>query len=232
MKRVLFVQHGFEDGPGLFAKVMADSGVTLEVVHPWRGERMPTHLDNFEGLALGGGSMSAYEGDQLPYLKDEMALIRTARTLGKPVLGMCLGAQLMANALGGLVYANKEKEIGFFEVTFTAAAETDPLWHGLTAPFSPAHWHGDTFRLPEGAIRLASSALTANQLFVMDENLYGFQFHLEFDLPTVGEMLKGDADYLKANGVDPQEMLRQATEHLPKVEALARKVFGRWVGLL
>lgn len=232
MKHVLFVQHGFEDGPGLFAKVMAESGVDLKIVHPWRGERVPEDLRDLDGLVLGGGSMSAYEADTLPFLHDEMALIRSARTSGKPVLGMCLGAQLMAAGLGGIVYPNAKKEIGFFEVTFAPEAAQDPLWQGCNLPFSPAHWHGDTFRLPVGAKCLASSELTANQLFVMNRQLYGFQFHLEFDLPTVEEMVVGDADYLKANGIDPREMLQKAALHLPQVEPIARTVFGRWAMLL
>lgn len=232
MKRVLFIQHGFEDGPGLFAKSMAESGVPIHLVHPWKGERIPRDLEGFDGLALGGGSMSAYDADTLHHLHDEMALIRMARALHRPVLGMCLGAQLMAGALGGIVFPNNQQEIGFFEITFTPEAERDPLWQGLTEPMVPAHWHGDTFRLPVGARRLAGSALTANQLFVMDKNLYGLQFHLEFDLPVVEQMIISDADHLKTHGVDPGRMLEHARRHLPAVEPVARAVFGRWAGLL
>lgn len=232
MKRVLFIQHGFEDGPGLFAKTMAECDVELSIVHPWKGETIPRDLEGFTGLALGGGSMSAYDADTLFHLNDEMALVRMARALRKPVLGMCLGAQLMASALGGIVFPNTRKEIGFFEIHFTPEAQDDPLWKGLTSPLLPAHWHGDTFRLPVGAKRLASSAITPNQLFVMDEILYGFQFHLEFDLPVVQQMIASDADYLKSHGVDPGLMLRNATLHLPAVEPVARTVFQRWTTLM
>ena len=232
MKHVLFIQHGFEDGPGLFARTMDDCDVHLSIVHPWRGENIPRDLEGFHGLALGGGSMSAYDADTLFHLHDEMALIRMARALGKPVLGMCLGAQLMASALGGIVFPNTAQEIGFFEINFTPDAHDDPLWQGLTSPLVPAHWHGDTFRLPVGARRLAGSALTANQLFVMDQNLYGFQFHLEFDLPVMQQMIISDADYLKAHGVDPDLMLANASKHLPAVEPVARTVFSRWAKLM
>ncbi|MES2568440.1 MAG: type 1 glutamine amidotransferase, partial [Verrucomicrobiota bacterium] len=102
--------------------------------------------------------MSAYETDRYPFLRHEMALIQSARLQNKPVLGICLGAQLMAAAFGGLVFPHTTKEIGLFEVRFTRDAEADPLWEGLTVPFAPVHWHGDTFSLPPGAALLASSA--------------------------------------------------------------------------
>src|SRR5688572_29649273 len=148
MTRVLFVQNGDTDHPGLFADVLHSRNVAVDIVHAWSGETVPRDLRPWSGVAIGGGAISAYEGEQYPFLVQEEELIRSAQAAGLPVFGMCLGAQLMAAAFGGKVFAHDKKEIGFFDVQFTPAAENDPLWRGHTAPFQPVHWHGDTFTLP------------------------------------------------------------------------------------
>jgi GMP synthase (glutamine-hydrolysing) len=228
MKRVLFIQNGEQDAPGLFAKVLLDLGVALDIVNAGCGESTPVDLDPWAGIAVGGGGMSAYETERYPFLRDEENLIRSARAAGKPLLGMCLGAQLMAGALGGKVFPNRAKEIGFYDVRFTPAAESDALWKGAST-FQPVQWHGDTFSLPPGAVLLASSDLTEHQLFRLDETSYGLQFHLEIDEPILTEMIETDDGWLPQNGVDPRQFLRDARVALPKVEPVARSVFGRWV---
>ena len=226
-----FIQNGAEDGPGIFASALADAGVALDVVHVWRGEPMPG-AEDYDGYALGGGEISVYQADTYPFLHAEQALVREARTLRRPLLGMCLGAQIMAAAFGGHVFANAEKEIGFYDVTFAGAAEEDALWNGQTATFQPAQWHGDTFTLPAGAVLLASSAITLNQLFRVDDIHYGFQFHLEMDLPVITSMIADDERVLAERGVDTAAFLRDAQEKLPALEPLARQVFIRWTRLL
>jgi GMP synthase-like glutamine amidotransferase len=232
MNRILYIQHGPFDGPGLLLQAVHESGAKLETVHIWRGESVPAGLDRFDGLSVGGGEMSAYETDRYPFLSQEIALIQTARSEDKPVLGICLGAQLMAAAFGGTVFPNKEKEIGLFDLSFTSAAKNDRLWKGFTAPFAPVHWHGDTFSLPSCAELLASSELTPNQLFHVDSRHYGFQFHLEIDRASLREMIAADADPLRANGVDPDAFLQAGESLLPAVEPIGRAVFARWVALL
>ena len=132
----------------------------------------------------------------------------------------------MAGALGGKVFPNRAKEIGFHDVRFMPAAENDSIWAGCTATFQPVQWHGDTFSLPPGAVLLASSDLTENQLFRLDDASYGLQFHLEIDEPVLTEMVETDDGWLPQNGVDPQQFLREARLAIPKVEPVARAVFG------
>jgi GMP synthase (glutamine-hydrolysing) len=232
MKRVLFIQNGEQDHPGLFAKVLRDLGIALDIVNAGCGEPTPSDLDRWAGIAVGGGGMSAYETERYPFLRDEEALIRAARASGKPLLGMCLGAQLMAGALGGKVFPNRAREIGFYDIRFTPAAEDDPLWKGHTATFQPVQWHGDTFSLPPGAVLLASSDLTENQLFRLGDTFYGFQFHLEIDEPVLTEMVETDDGWLPQNGVDPQQFLREARLAIPKVAPIGRSVFARWAARL
>jgi GMP synthase-like glutamine amidotransferase len=229
MKRVLFIQNGEYDAPGLFATVLRDRGVALDIVNAGCGEPTPSNMEPWAGLAVGGGGMSVYEAECHPFLRDGEALIRAARASGKPVLGMCLGAQLMASALGGKVFPNRAKEIGFHDVRFTPAAEQDALWKGHTRTFQPVQWHGDTFSLPNGAVLLASSDLTENQLFRVDEASYGFQFHLEIDEAVLASMVETDDGWLPRHGMDPQRFLREARLALPKVKPIAHTVFGRWV---
>jgi len=234
MTRVLFIQNGEYDVPGLFAKVLAERGATVDVVHAWAGEAVPSTADAWAGVAVGGGAMSAYETDEFPFLGDEARLIRAARDSRRPVFGMCLGAQLMAGALGGKVFANAAKEIGFHEVRFTPAALHDPLWQEHAgASFRPVHWHRDTFSLPPDATLLASSDLTANQLFSLDTTLYGLQFHLEIDEPVLTAMIRSDDEgSLIRDGVDPEQFLREAALACPKVAPIAHAVFTRWAEML
>jgi len=234
MKRVLYIQNDDDDPPALLGKALNELGVTLDVIHAWNGEAIPVTADDWSGIVIGGGGMGAYEKEEYPFLADEEALICKARSSNQPLLGLCLGAQLMASACGGKVFPNHAKEIGFFDVRFTPEAQTDPLWQGYTAePFAPAQWHGDTFTLPPGAVLLASSDITPHQLFRLDRNLYAFQFHLELDLPSFTGMVVGDdSGYLSSNGVDPQVLLQKAHTALPRVEPLARAVFTRWTQML
>lgn len=228
MTRVLFIQNGEYEHAGLFEKVMADLGIAVETVHAWRGDPVPSVPNGWAGLVLGGGAMSAYEQDEFRFLHAEEMLIRATRKAGRPVFGFCLGAQLMASAFGGSVFPNRAKEIGVKEVHFLPEAESDPLWQGQTAPVHLVHWHRDTFSLPPGGVRLASSRLTENQLFRMDERHYGMQFHLEIDEVSLIEMVETDDGSLARSGVKPDEFLRDAAVFLPRAEEVGRAVFTRW----
>ncbi|HWB60315.1 MAG TPA: gamma-glutamyl-gamma-aminobutyrate hydrolase family protein [Chthoniobacteraceae bacterium] len=233
MKRVLFIQNGEYEGPGLFAATLNGLGIAVETAHAWRRDVLPDSLEGWDALAIGGGSMSAYDLMEHPFLNAEIALLREARETGRPVMGLCLGAQLMAAAYGGDVFPNGEVEIGFFDICFIDAAARDPLWSGHTSGgFRPVSWHRDTFALPPGAVHLASSALTQNQLFSLDGIHYGLQFHLEIDRPLLAEMVATeDGGGLPRHGIDPREFLRESETALPAVEAIGRSVFSRWAGL-
>ena len=228
MRPVLFIQNGEEDGPGLFGRVLSELGVPLSVAHAWRNDPLPDSLAAYCALAIGGGAMSAFQSDQFPFLNAEIRLLRNARDHRIPAIGFCLGAQLMAMALGGRVFKNHTREIGLYEVRFRHGAETDPLWTGTTRPFFPIHWHSDTFSLPPGATWLASSRITPHQLFRWGTLFYGLQFHLEFDLPVVRGMIHSDAALLAANGIDPARLLADAELHLPDTEPVGRSIFSRW----
>ena len=232
VKKLLFIQHGETDKPGLLAETLDCNRVAVEIAHPYLGETLPASLASFDGLAVGGGAQGAYEADKYPYLSQECDLIREAAHAGMPVLGLCLGAQLMASALGAPVRPGARQEIGFFPVTLDPIAKYDPLLCDLPRDFVAAHWHGDVFDLPAAGMRLASSAMTPNQLFRYGCGLYGLQFHLEMTPEIFEEMLVGSDVALTAAGADPVQLRQDAWKFLPPLRETAGKVFSRWAAML
>jgi GMP synthase (glutamine-hydrolysing) len=167
-KRVPFIQHSDVDRPGLLGETLDDIGLPLDVIRPDLGQSVPESLDAFAGLVLGGGPQGAYEQERYPYLSRECALVRHAASSGKPVLGLCLGAQIMALALGARVRPSRP-EVGFFEVTHPISLY-DPLWRGMPSNYRNTLAWGH-FENPPGG--MCSSALTPNQLFAMGMHSMG-----------------------------------------------------------
>lgn len=206
--------------------------VGVEIVRPYTGEAVPTNINRASGLVVLGGPMSVNEQHEHPYLSDEIELIRSAVATGKPVLGLCLGSQLLAATLGASVRPNRVKEVGWHSVDLTDEANNDPLFGGVRASFPAFHWHGDTFDLPTGSVHLAASPLCRHQAFRYGANAYGVQFHLEVDRAKVEEMVTVFAAPLRAVGLEGSQVRREADELLPEMQAVAGIVFGRWADLL
>ena len=232
MPNVLFIQHGDVDKPGLLAEVLEREGIGLHVVHPYQNGKLPQQCFDFVGLALGGGGQSAYELEKYPYLRAECDLVRHALAGGKPVLGLCLGAQIMAQALGAKVYAAPQKELGFFPVTMHPDASADKVLSALPARFPATHWHGDTFEIPAGATCLGASSMTPHQILRYGKNAYGFQFHLEMTPPLFEELVLDAREDFSDARIDGAALIHEARKVLPSLEPHAREVFRRWATLL
>jgi GMP synthase-like glutamine amidotransferase len=153
-------------------------------------------LENLDWLIVMGGPMNIYEEDLFPWLAQEKAFIGEAISQGKLVLGICLGAQLIADVLGGPVSRNQFKEIGWLPVSLSAAAASSPLFHNFPSEFIAFHWHGDTFAIPPGALGIASSSGCANQAFAFTNKVVGLQFHLESTPASVKKLLDNCGDAL------------------------------------
>lgn len=176
--RIHSLQHvPFED-IGSMASDFRVRGYSLSSTHWYRGDAAPA-VGDFDALVVMGGPMGIYDEAIYPWLADEKALIKDAIAAGKIVLGICLGAQLIADVLGGKVTRNAHKEIGWLPITINPAAATHPVAQILARYPEVFHWHGDTFALPPGAVHLASSDGCVNQAYVVQDQVYGFQFHLE-----------------------------------------------------
>jgi GMP synthase (glutamine-hydrolysing) len=175
----LLVQHAAHEGPGAIALAVADSGADLTVVRVDRGDAIPppAAVADMAGLVVMGGPMGVH--DDLAWLADERALLRGAVEDGCPVLGVCLGAQQLASALGASVTQGPAPEYGVGEVHLTTDAIDDPVFGPASSPLPCVHWHGDTFSLPEGAVRLAGNDAYENQAFRVGSRAYGLQFHVE-----------------------------------------------------
>ena len=176
--RIHSLQHvPFED-IGSMANDFRARGYSLSTTHWYNGDTAPA-LNDFDALIVMGGPMGIYDEAIYPWLADEKALIKAAITAGKIVLGICLGAQLIADVLGGKVTRNPHKEIGWLPISINPAAATHPIAQVFTRYPKVFHWHGDTFALPPGALHLARSEGCSNQAFCYGDKVYGFQFHLE-----------------------------------------------------
>lgn len=177
------LQHVPWEGPGLIASIARSRGLSIDVHRLDLNPTMP-QADGLRGLIVMGGPMGVYERSKYPHLASEVTLIAEMVRRGRPVLGVCLGAQLLANALGANVYCGPSSEIGFGDVDLSTAAKQDPLFENLPDPLPVFHWHADTFDLPHGAHLLARNSHYEHQAFRLGSNAYGLQFHIEADLDT------------------------------------------------
>ena len=230
-KRVLAVQHVAVEPPSLVATALLGDGVAVEVVHPYGGEPVPGDAAGLDGLVVMGGPMAVYEADRHPHLREELKLIASALASGLPVLGVCLGSQLLAAALGARVEKGPAQEIGWYPVTLEPAAREDPLFAPLPGSFHALHWHGDVFDLPMGAVRLARSERTATQAF-RHGKAWGLLFHVEVTARQVAEMAAAFEAELEEADVTADAILHGARTHLAGLERLALPLFRRWAAQL
>jgi GMP synthase (glutamine-hydrolysing) len=231
MARVLVLQHTREETLGSIGTVLTHRGHEARYVRGHAGEAIPAVLEE-DGLVVLGGPQSAYELDRFPFLADEVKLIASALDAGKPILGVCLGAQLLAAALGSPVYRGREKEIGWFPVQLHVDLKGDRLFGDLGRTFTPLHWHGDVFDLPKGAAELGHSARTRHQGFRYGASAYGLLFHLEVTDELVRAMVAGFGDELAAAGIDPAPLLDGLEARLAAVQPIAAGVFDAWARML
>ena len=175
------LQHVPYEGPGLIAQAASRRGLELHLCRPYRGEPLPSS-EELDGLVVMGGPMGVHDTAEHPYLARESELIAAMVHAGRPVLGVCLGAQLLAHALGARVYRGEQAEIGCGAVSLTRAGREDPVLGSVGAATLPVvHWHEETFELPADASLLASSELFPHQAFRVGERAYGLQFHVEVE---------------------------------------------------
>lgn len=231
MERTILVsQHVPVENPGTIATSLRRHGYELRTVRTWLGEPVPRDPDGVAAVVVMGGPMGVYQADRHPHLTDEIALLRGCLERGVPVLGVCLGSQLLAVAAGGRVYPSGIQEIGWYEVRSTAAGRDDPLWREAPDPMTVLEWHGDYYDLPEGAVALAGSARFPAQAFRVGDRAYGLLFHIE----TPEEMVDDWLAYFAADvaAVEPpievEAIRRQARERCEEMRPIAERVFDRF----
>lgn len=231
--KVLVFQHVPFEPLGTLDPLLKEHGFRIRYVNFSRDPSQRPRVAGYDALIVLGGPMNVDETAEYPNLATELGLIGEALERGRHVLGICLGAQLLAKALGGSVDANGEHEIGWHEVRTTAEGAADPVLSALDAPAPLFHWHGDRFEVPPGATRLAESDLCGNQAFRYGDLALGLQFHLEVDRPLIERWLTVPVNRRlleRLEGrVDPDVIRRQTPELIDDLEAQSRRVFGRWI---
>jgi GMP synthase-like glutamine amidotransferase len=188
-RRIHYFQHVFFEGLGCIETWAFEKDQVLTATKFYEVYQLPD-ITTIDWLIIMGGPMSVHDEAEYPWLKNEKTFIKKAIAAGKIVIGICLGAQLVAEALGAAVYLNANKEIGWFEVTKTPQARENALLKNLELSFTPFHWHGDTFNLPEGAVHLLQSEACSNQAFLYNQKVVGLQFHFEVTNRTLKEMIR------------------------------------------
>lgn len=211
-KTAFAIRHVEFEGLGLFETILSESGYTPVHCDAWRDDLSAEPLLNADLLIVLGGPFSVHDAAQRPYLASEMRLLEHRLDADLPTIGVCLGAQLIAHALGSRVYRQSASEIGWAPVELTQSGKSSPLRHLAGLPL--LHWHGETFDLPAGASHLASTSLCENQAFAIGHSILGVQFHPEVDAQQgIERWICGHEKELAADGVDP-EILRAATRNI------------------
>lgn len=229
MKPVAIFRHTCGEGPGYFATFLDRHAIPWQLIKIDMNETLPADPQAFSGLAFMGGPMSV--NDPLPWIDQELALIRAAVAQDIPTLGHCLGGQLMAKALGATVTANPQKEIGWGAVRVLDNAVSHE-WFDDLAEFVSFHWHGETFDLPSGATRILESMYCAHQAFALGPHL-GMQCHVEMTQTMIGKWCEsGTAEIAAANSQSVQqaaEMHAGIPLHLAALNAVADRIYARWI---
>ncbi|MFT4267816.1 MAG: glutamine amidotransferase [Xenophilus sp.] len=227
MKTAIALRHvHFEDVDTLHG-VLTEFGYTLKYLDPATDPLIRPDVQEADLLIVLGGPIGAYDEMAYPFLADELSAIQSQLHSGKPLLGICLGAQLIARALGAKVYPMGVKEIGFSALELTKAGELSVLADLGDAPV--LHWHGDQFDIPEAGVRLAGTAVCPNQAFAVGHHVLGLQFHLEADPGTMERWLIGHACELGAAGVDPRMLRADAQRYGKRLHESACQVMRGWL---
>jgi len=230
MKPIAIFRHAPTEGPGYLAGFLDAHHISWQLIAIDAGDAVPRSAEAFSGLVFMGGPMSV--NDDLPWIAQVETLIRDAVARDIPVLGHCLGGQLMSKALGGKVSRNPVKEIGWGAVT-VADNDVAHSWFGETLRFNAFHWHGETFSLPQGATHLLSSAHCVNQGWSIGKH-FALQCHVEMTAEMIASWCEVGADEVAAAGASPavqttEEMMRLMGDELPQLNAVADLLYRKWM---
>lgn len=231
MKTAAVIRHVHFEGLAAFAPVLEQSGYAIRYHEAPTDDLAAPELLDCDILFVLGGPIGAYEEDKYPFLCPELALIERRLASGCPIMGICLGAQLMARALGARVYPGPAKEIGWAPVTLTEAARRGPARHLEGGPV--LHWHGDTFDLPAGTDLLASTSVCRNQAFSRGNNALALQFHPEATAENLELWFVGHAAEISGvPGLTVNALRADSRKFAPEAQQRGRRCFADWLTAL
>ena len=218
----LIIKHIEIEGPGLIEYCLKHEKIPYQILNLDPSVCLPKP-DDFTHIVILGGPMNVYEEDHYPFLREEDLFIKEAIQRGKSILGICLGAQLMAKALGAKVLKAPVKEIGWYDVSLTRIGSIDPLFSQLPKTFSVFQWHEDTFDIPHSSILIATSSLIPYQAFRYGENAYGLQFHLEVTQGMIREWMETYEEALERSQAPLLSKLKILTDTELKIEPYKKR---------
>jgi GMP synthase (glutamine-hydrolysing) len=218
------LQHISFENPGSIKDWALENHHTITYTYFFEDNFILPDLNNIDALIIMGGNMNAVEDKIYPWLTKEKELIKAAIKAHKKVIGICLGAQLITAALGGKVYPNNEKEIGFFPIQFIDDVLSHPFFNHFKNPYTVFHWHGDTFDLPYNTQLIASSAVCKHQAFLIGNNVMGLQFHFEMTETIIEDMILHDGNELTEEGKYIQSKA-QLGQHYPNLQQNKKDFF-------
>jgi GMP synthase (glutamine-hydrolysing) len=230
MKQVIAVRHVAFEHLGTLAPLLGGRGFRIRYLDAGVADLAAVDPGEADLLVVLGGPIGANEDDRYPYLRDELDLLERRLAAGRPTLGICLGAQLMARALGGRVYPGRAKEIGWAPVRLNPAGERSPLRELASCDYRVLHWHGDTFDPPPGADCLASTPVTPNQAFSLGPKILALQFHLELDPAEIERWLIGHAHEIGVTpGATPAGLRAATARHGAALARAAAACMQTWL---
>ena len=235
MRKLLVFQHVGHEILGTLNPLLKRAGFRIRYVNFGRHPDAQPSLDAYHGLVVLGGPMSVYEDHRFAHLVTEMKMIEDAMQRNLPVLGICLGTQLIAKTLGADVYSNEQKEIGWYDLHITPDAGQGSILESLGATEIVFQWHGDTFDIPAGAVHLAASPLCVNQAFSYGDKVYGLQFHLEVDEAMIRRWLNVPENRHEIaklhSAMDPDQIHAATARHIRRLHKLSEQTFGEFITL-
>jgi len=230
MKEVLVFQHDPFEDLGFFSEVLEKQRTAYRVLRLFHGEMPAEDWERIGALIILGGPMSVNDEEEYPFLRWEKRIIRAAIDEAVPVVGICLGAQLIAVTLGTMVYHGRVKEIGWSPISITPHGQVDSLLGYLPENATVFQWHGDGFELPSGAIRLASSVNYKNQAFRVGKNVYALQFHLEVTPPMIARWIdERSKDLAQAPYIMPDKILADTQNYAPILKYYGERFLSEFI---
>ncbi len=228
--KIHYFQHVEFEGLGLIKEWAKERGHKISSTKFYEKYNIP-NTNDYDALIIMGGSMSVHDEEIYPWLKKEKQHIKQAIENKKPILGICLGAQLIADALGAEISNAPVKEIGWLPIAWSDEAMGNKILAGINSAMNVLHWHGEQFSIPEGATHLASSKACANQAFLYGSNIIGLQFHLEMDENSINEIIKncGNEIATPSPAIQSAETIKEKSTNIAACKRALFSLLDNWL---